>query len=139
MLDFQNHLWLNKEVPVVKAMWLPLVGLLMGLLIGRMLSLEIPAAFSHYYAVSLLVIFDTIVGGMKAGLNNRFRASVFWTGFLTNIFFAILLTYLGDSLGVELYLAVLFAFGFRIIHGINALRALLFPGNKSDPMEKREK
>jgi len=120
-------------------MWLPLVGLLFGLLIGRTLSLEIPAVFSHYYAVSLLVIFDTIVGGMKAGLNNRFQASVFWTGFLINIVFAVLLTYLGDYLGVELYLAVLFAFGFRIIHGVNAVRALLFPGYKSDGMEKREK
>ena len=120
-------------------MWLPIIGLLIGVALGIWLPLEIPVIYSHYFAVILLGILDGILGGLKEGLEDNFDLLAFWSGILVTVAFALLLVYIGEHLGIELYLAVLFAFGFRILNLVSSVHNLAIEKFKSRSSEKRKK
>jgi len=119
--------------------WLPLFGLLVGALIGLKLSLKIPSAYTYYYVAFLVVMLDTTINGLKCAIRNSFDSTFFWSGFLVNVIFALMLVYLGERLRVDLYLVVFFAFGYRMLNNISAIQALLLQRYKSNALEKREK
>ena len=102
--------------------WLPLLGLLLGLLVGSALSLSVPIAFSRYAAVGILAAMDSVLGALRAELEGTYRNKVFLSGFATNALLAVLLTYLGDRLGVELHLAAIVAFGVRLFNNLAIIR-----------------
>jgi small basic protein len=85
--------------------WLPVLGLLIGVAIGIVFSLTIPAQYSRYTAMALLAALDSVLGAVRAELDGEFDNLIFLTGFFVNILLAGTLTYLGDRLGVELYIA----------------------------------
>lgn len=105
--------------------WIIIVGLVVGGLIGTTFPIAIPATFAHYISIALLAALDTALGGMRASLERRFSSITFVTGLFSNAVLAALLTYLGDKLGVQLYYAALFAFGFRIFQNLGAIRHLI--------------
>ena len=109
---------------------IPLLGLVVGILIGIRFPLEIPAALSKYVALAALAALDTVVGGAKAGLQGRFDYKIFLSGFLINGLVAASIAYMGDKLGVELYMAAIVAFGVRIFTNISTLRILIIEGRK---------
>jgi small basic protein len=47
---------------------------------------------------------------------------VFLSGFITNALVAVALTFVGDRLGIDLYLVALFAFGLRIFQNVALIR-----------------
>ncbi len=86
-------------------MLLVIVGLLVGLLIGWVLPFQIPVSAAKYVSVAFLAGLDSIVGGTRSGLENKFNFSVFVSGFIVNLLLAAGLTWVGDALGVEIYQA----------------------------------
>lgn len=106
-------------------MWIPLLALFVGLLIGFLSRLSIPAAYADYLAISLLAALDSVFGGIRAGLSRTFNARVFISGFFTNTLLAALLTYFGGHLGVDLMLPASVAFGIRIFQNLGIIRNLL--------------
>ncbi|MGI6298297.1 MAG: small basic family protein [Saccharofermentanales bacterium] len=100
----------------------PLLGLILGLIIGLLWNVNIPEAFSSYVAVGILAVFDSVVGAMTANLQNRFNLRLFITGFLGNALIAIALAALGDQLDLPLSLAAVFAFGNRIFVNFSTMR-----------------
>lgn len=120
-------------------MWLPLAGLVVGVLLGVFLPLQIPVTYSHYFAVILLGLLDGALTGFKQGLEDSFDLFTFWTGMFTNLVAALILVFIGERLGVELYLAVLFAYGYRILNLVSRLHILVTEKFKTRPREKREK
>jgi len=103
-----------------------IVGALgIGLLIGAFMPLTIPAAWSKYVAVAILAALDTGLGGIRSGLENRFDLSVFISGVSANTLLAAGLTFLGDKLGIDLYLAAIVVFGVRIFENLAKIRRLL--------------
>ena len=52
--------------------------------------------------------------------------SFFISGLLTNMLLAGLLTFLGDRLGVDLYVAAVVAFGVRLFNNLGIIRRRLF-------------
>ncbi|MCL5037663.1 MAG: small basic family protein [Chloroflexi bacterium] len=102
-------------------MWLVL-GLLVGLLMGAFLPFTIPAAYSKYISVAFLAGLDSVLGGVRAGLEKRFDILSFISGFIMNALLAALLTYMGDRLGVDLYLAAIITFGVRIFQNLGFIR-----------------
>lgn len=119
-------------------MWMPLLGLLIGVVLGILLPLEIPAVYSHYFAVLLLGVLEGVFTGLEQGLKKTFDLFSFWSGMLVTIGVAVLLVYIGEHLGIELYLAVLFAFGYRILNSVSSIHALTVEKFKSRLLEKRE-
>jgi small basic protein len=106
-------------------MWLSVLGLLVGILLGLMTNISIPEAYSSYLSIAILAAFDTLLGGIRAYLNQTFNDTVFVTGFFFNIVLAAGLAFLGDQLGVELYLVAVFAFGVRLFNNIAIIRRIL--------------
>ncbi len=105
--------------------WLPVLGLLIGLILGAALSLTIPAEYSRYTAMAILAALDSVLGAVRAELDGEFDNKIFLTGFFANIVLAGGLTYLGDRLGVELYMAAIVAFGVRMFNNLAIIRRQL--------------
>ena len=111
---------------------IPLVGLIIGLILGLLLNISIPAAYTSYVAVVILAVLDAVVGGTTAHLRRRFNALLFISGLLTNTVIAMLLTALGEQLGLPLMMVSVFAFGNRIFQNLGRMRRLLLRRIRSD-------
>jgi small basic protein len=105
--------------------WLAVLGLLVGVGLGLAFSLTIPAQYSRYTAMALLAAFDSVLGAVRAELDAEFDNRIFVTGFFANMILAGLLTFLGDRLGVELYIAAIVAFGVRMFNNLAIIRRQL--------------
>ena len=81
---------------------------------------------------------DTLFGGIRAHLQNIYDDKVFVSGFFFNILLAASLAFLGVHLGVDLYLAAVFAFGVRLFQNIAVIRRIMI-SNWTNKQEKREK
>lgn len=103
-------------------MWLPILFLLIGLSLGLLTDIRIPDAYTDYLSIAVLAAFDTLLGGIRAQLERTFNETVFMTGFFFNVSLAAFLAFLGVQLGVDLYLAAVFAFGVRLFQNLAIIR-----------------
>lgn len=103
-------------------MWFGLIGLIIGVIIGIVMPLTIPVEFTRYTAVAILGIFDSILGAIRADLQAKYNVTIFISGLIFNMILAGGITYLGDRLGLDLYLAVLVVFTIRIFANIGTIR-----------------
>ena len=103
----------------------PILGVIVGLLIGVFIPYSLPAGYSIYVAVGILAALDTVFGGTVASLRGVFDIRLFLTGFFGNIVIAMALSFIGEQLGLPLYYAALFAFGNRLFNNFGVLRRLL--------------
>ncbi|HAQ08635.1 MAG TPA: small basic protein [Bacillus bacterium] len=106
-------------------MWLPIMGLIIGAIIGLLTDIKIPEEYSNYLSIAILAALDTLFGGIRAQLQNIYDEKVFVSGFFFNIVLAASLAFLGVHLGVDLYLAAVFAFGVRLFQNIAVIRRIL--------------
>lgn len=106
-------------------MWLPLLGLVLGVALGLLSDLQIPQIYSNYLSIAILAALDSLFGGMRASLQQVYDDKIFITGFFFNIALAIGLAFLGVHLGLDLYLAAIFAFGVRLFQNIAVIRRIL--------------
>lgn len=106
-------------------MWLPVMGLIIGVIIGLLTDIKIPAEYSNYLSIAILAALDTLFGGIRAQLQNIYDEKVFVSGFFFNIVLAASLAFLGVHLGVDLYLAAVFAFGVRLFQNIAVIRRII--------------
>ncbi|SDB87627.1 Small basic protein [Pelagirhabdus alkalitolerans] len=107
-------------------MWLPLLFLLLGIGLGFLTDVSVPEHFASYLSIAILAALDTLIGGIKGYLNNEFDPHNFLTGFFFNITLAVIITFIGDQLGVDLYLAAVVAFGLRLFNNLSIIRHHLF-------------
>lgn len=105
---------------------IPILGLIIGVLVGIFLPYQIPEVYAMYVAVGILAALDAVFGGAVASLRGRFDLPTFLSGFLGNILLAVLLTFIGDKMGLDLYLAPVFAFGVRLFKNFALIRRLFF-------------
>lgn len=106
-------------------MLLPILALFMGFIIGQFMNISIPPALATYMSVALLAALDSVLGGMRAHFEGNFDGVIFVTGFFSNTLLAGALAYLGDKLGVNLYMAAIFAFGVRVFQNLAIIRRAL--------------
>ncbi|NPV71625.1 MAG: small basic family protein [Firmicutes bacterium] len=106
-------------------MWVIIASLAIGLILGYNVPVKIPLFYARYMSIAVLAGLDSVFGGIRASLEGTYDLTVFITGFAANSLLAALLTYIGDRLGVELYYAALFAFGYRVFQNLGAIRRLL--------------
>lgn len=106
-------------------MWLPLLGLILGVSLGLLSDIQIPQLYSNYLSIAVLAALDTLFGGIRAHLQQIYDDKVFISGFFFNIALAAGLAFLGVHLGVDLYLAAVFAFGVRLFQNIAVIRRIL--------------
>lgn len=104
---------------------LPILGLIFGILIGIFIPYNIPQQYSTYVAVAILASLDSVFGGIVATLQGKFDLKVFLSGFFGNALLAAGLAYIGDQLGIQIYLAAIFAFGNRLFLNFAIIRRIV--------------
>ncbi|WP_413365349.1 small basic family protein [Lysinibacillus sp. 3P01SB] len=119
-------------------MWLPLLGLILGIALGVLTDIEIPSVYENYLSIAVLAALDTMFGGIRAQLQQVYDDKVFITGFFFNIALAAGLAFLGVHIGVDLYLAAIFAFGVRLFQNIAVIRRILITRWEEYRIKKRE-
>ena len=108
-----------------------IVSVLLGLVIGYSSPLVIPVAYSKIFSVALVAALDAAFGGLRAVVSERFDKRVFVTGFFSNTLLAAALVFIGDRLGIDLYYVALLAFGFRMFKNLAMLRRYLLRDYRS--------
>lgn len=103
-------------------MLIAILGILLGILLGLYIPFEFSTISSLYVSVGILAAIDSIIGALRASLEGKFDALIFISGFFVNAILAILLSYLGDKLGVPIYYAAIFVFGTRLFNNIGVIR-----------------
>nr|WP_317322874.1 small basic family protein [uncultured Flavonifractor sp.] len=116
---------------------LELIGLLGGIVVGALVPWTIPSQYSLYAASGLLAALDSALGGYCARIKGEFRLAVFLSGTAGNAFIAVFLTWLGEKLGIPLYLAAVVVFGTRMFQNFAKIRReLLTSKQKSDTINQ---
>lgn len=106
-------------------MWLSILGLILGISLGLLTDIQIPPEYANYLSIAVLAALDTLFGGIRAHLQQVYDDKVFVSGFFFNIALAASLAFLGVHLGVDLYLAAIFAFGVRLFQNIAVIRRII--------------
>ena len=98
------------------------IAIMLGILAGLFLPYNLSNDTLPYVAVALLAALDTIFGGIWSNLEKRFNVGMFMTGLVSNALLAILFTFMGNKLGIDLSLAVVVVFGVRIFNNLSNIR-----------------
>lgn len=104
---------------------LPLFALLIGFLIVFVLNVSLPLGYADYISLIILASLDAIAGGARARLEGTFDNAIFVTGVIFNSLAAVALAYIGDRMGMSLYIAPMVALGVRIYYNVGRVRRLL--------------
>ena len=102
-----------------------ILAIIVGCLIGAIIGINIPMipyTYSSYLAISIVAALDTVFGGITSTLNGKFDFKTFVSGFFGNAILSILLTYLGEKLNVDIYLAAIVVFVGRMFNNLGAIR-----------------
>lgn len=109
------------------------LGLIIGGILGVIFDVNIPESLSPYMSVAILACLDSVFGALRANLSKNFRAEIFISGFFGNALLAVAMAFLGDKLGIPMYIAAVIVFGGRIFDNFATIRRLVI----EKVMEKR--
>lgn len=101
------------------------IAIILGCIIGAIIGVNMPMisyTYSGYLAIAIIAALDTVFGGIASTLNKRFDLKIFVSGFFGNAVLAILLTYLGQKLNVDIYLAAIVVFVGRMFNNLGIIR-----------------
>ena len=101
------------------------VAILIGCIVGALIGLNspiIPYTYSGYLAIAIIAALDSVFGGITSSLNKTFDLKIFVSGFFVNAILSILLTYLGQKLNVDIYLAAIVVFVGRMFTNLAMIR-----------------
>ena len=101
------------------------IAIILGCLIGVILGVNAPIisyTYSKYLAIAIVAALDSIFGGISSTLKGTFDFKVFVSGFFGNAILSMLLTFLGDRLNVDIYLAAIVVFVNRMFLNLTIIR-----------------
>ena len=82
----------------------------------------VPYTYSGYLAIAIIAALDSVFGGIASTLNKQFDLKIFVSGFFGNAILSMLLTYLGQKLNVDIYLAAIVVFVGRMFNNLAIIR-----------------
>ena len=98
-----------------------IAGCAIGILAGFLIP-TIPYSLSNYLAIAIVAALDSVFGGIASNIKKLFDIKVFISGFFVNSILAMLLTYLGQKLNVDIYLAAIIVFVGRMFNNLGIIR-----------------
>jgi small basic protein len=113
-------------------MFFALIGILIGVIIGLLLPVTYNPAYALYISVAVLACLDSVFGGIRSNLENKFDTKIFISGFFGNAVLAAFLAYVGDRLGVPLYYAAIFTFGGRLFDNFARIRRIIISKRRKE-------
>lgn len=102
-----------------------LLAIIAGCLIGAIIGINIPTipyTYSGYLAIGIIAALDSVFGGITSSLKKNFDLRIFVSGFFVNAILAMLLTFLGQKLNVDIYLAAVIVFVGRMFNNLGTIR-----------------
>ncbi len=99
--------------------------IIIACILGAIVGLNAPMisyTYSSYLAIAIIAALDSVFGGVASVINKRFDMKVFISGFFGNAILAILLTVLGEKLNVDIYLAAIVVFVWRMFLNLGIIR-----------------
>ena len=102
-----------------------LIAIILGCVIGALIGINMPMisyTYSGYLAIAIIAALDSVFGGLASTLKKNFDLKIFVTGFFGNAILSILLTYLGQKLNVDIYLAAIVVFVGRMFNNLAIIR-----------------
>ena len=106
-------------------MLLSVIAFLLGALAAIYAPVLIPTYLSKYIAIGILAALDSVFGGICANLQKNFNLKIFLSGFFGNTLLAVLLTFIGDKLDLDIYLAAVIVFGTRLFQNFAIIRRFM--------------
>ena len=97
------------------------IGCILGAIIGIYAPL-VPYTYSGYLAIAIIAALDSVFGGLASTVKKQFDLKVFVSGFFGNAILSMLLTYLGQKLNVDIYLAAIIVFVGRMFNNFAIIR-----------------
>ena len=101
------------------------IVILIGCILGAIVGLNAPIisySYSSYLAIAIIAALDSVFGGITGTLKGEFDFKVFISGFFCNSILSMLLTYLGNKLNVDIYLAAIVVFVGRMFLNLTIIR-----------------
>ncbi len=104
------------------------VGLVVGIILGLLLTPDVPQWLEPYLPIAVVAALDAVFGALRAFLDGIFNDKVFVISFVSNVVIAALIVFLGDKLGVgaQLSTGVVVVLGIRIFSNVAAIRRHIF-------------
>lgn len=102
-----------------------IIAIIIGCMLGAIIGMNIPIisyTYSNYLAIAIIAAIDSVFGGITAVLKGNFDLKIFISGFFGNAILAILLTWLGVKLNVDIYLAAIIVFVGRMFTNLAIIR-----------------
>ena len=101
------------------------IAILIGCILGAIIGLNAPMisyTYSSYLAIAIIAALDSVFGGIASVIKKNFDLKIFISGFFGNAILAILLTILGQKLNVDIYLAAIVVFVWRMFMNLGTIR-----------------
>lgn len=101
------------------------IAIIIGCIIGALIGINapvIPYTYSTFLAIAVVAALDSVFGGITSVLKKNFDLTIFITGFFCNSILSIALTYLGQKLNLDIYLAALVVFVGRMFTNLTIIR-----------------
>ena len=99
--------------------------MIIACVLGAIVGLNAPMisyTYSSYLAIEIIAALDSVFGGIASVINKKFDMKIFISGFFGNAILAILLTMLGEKLNVDIYLAAIVVFVWRMFMNLGIIR-----------------
>ena len=101
------------------------IAIIIGCVLGAIIGINAPIisyTYSSYLAIAVIAALDSVFGGIASVINKKFDMKIFISGFFGNAILAILLTVLGQRLNVDIYLAAIVVFVWRMFSNLGIIR-----------------
>lgn len=101
------------------------IAIIVGCILGAIVGVNAPIisyTYSSYLAIAIIAALDSVFGGITGVLKGNFDFKTFISGFFCNAILSIVLTYLGNKLNVDIYLAAIFVFVGRMFINLTIIR-----------------
>ncbi len=101
------------------------IFIIIGCAIGALIGMNAPVisyTYSSYLSIAIIAALDTVFGGISSVIKKNFDLKIFLSGFFGNAVLSMALTYLGEKLNVDIYLAAIFVFVWRMFNNLGIIR-----------------
>lgn len=102
-----------------------IIAIIIGCIVGALIGMNVPVipyTYSTFLAIAVVAALDSVFGGITSVLKKKFDLTIFISGFFCNSILSIALTYLGQRLNLDIYLAALVVFVGRMFTNLTIIR-----------------
>ena len=101
------------------------IAILIGCILGAIIGINAPVisyTYSSYLSIAIIAALDSVFGGIASVVKKQFDLKIFLSGVFGNAVLAMMLTYLGNKLNVDIHLAAIVVFVGRMFTNLAIIR-----------------